>query len=190
MMVCIRTDASDVIGSGHVMRCLTLADELRQRGADVIFICRILLGNLIGLIEDKGYSVVRLQQPETEYIAAAEDVAHAAWLGVSWEQDAVDTIDAFGEKHPKLLIIDNYALDSRWETKLRPYVEKIMVIDDLADRSHDCDLLLDQNLYQSIETRYDKLISESCKRLLGPKYALFRPEFVTARKNCAIGMGT
>ena len=66
---------------------------------------------------------------------------------------------------------------------LRPYVGKIMVIDDLADRSHDCDLLLDQNLYQKLETRYDNLVSDSCQKLLGPRYALLRPEFVVARKN-------
>ena len=85
MTIIFRTDASQQIGSGHVMRCLTLANELRQRGADVMFVCREHPGHLIGLIEGKGYPVVRLRQPEVEYDAAPEDVAHAAWLGVSWE---------------------------------------------------------------------------------------------------------
>lgn len=183
MTIIIRTDSSTQIGSGHVMRCLTLADELRQRGADVMFVYRTHPGHLIGLIEDKGYKVVRLQQSESEYVTTPEDVAHAAWLGVSWQQDAADTITAVGDTQPEWLIIDSYAIDRRWEQMLRPHVSKIMVIDDLADRPHDCDLLLDQNLYQAMETRYDRLIPESCHKLLGPKYALLRPEFAAARKN-------
>ncbi len=182
MRIIIRTDASLKIGSGHVMRCLTLADELKHRGADVMFICREQPGSLIDTLEGKGYSVVHLQQPEVAYIEEPGDVAHASWLGVPWELDATDTIAALGKIQTDWLIVDNYALDSRWETKIRPHVEKIMVIDDLADRSHDCDLLLDQNLYQSMATRYDNLVSKTCQKLLGPKFALLRPEFAAARK--------
>jgi UDP-2,4-diacetamido-2,4,6-trideoxy-beta-L-altropyranose hydrolase len=183
MRVVFRTDASSKIGSGHAMRCLTLAGELRQRGTDVMFVCREHSGNLIGLIEGKGYPVVRLPQADIEYVGSPDDVTHAAWLGVSWQQDADETITAVREMRPEWLIVDHYALDRRWEEQLRPYVEKIMVIDDLADRLHDCDLLLDQNLYQDMDKRYDLLVPESCQKLLGPKYALLRPEFAAARKN-------
>ncbi len=182
MTIVFRTDSSLQIGSGHVMRCLTFADELSLRGAEVIFACRKHVGHLIGLIEDKGYPVVHLQQPQAEYVTTPEDVAHAAWLGVSWQQDAADTIAALGEMPPEWLIIDHYAIDSRWEETLRPYVGKIMVIDDLADRFHDSDLLLDQNLYQEMERRYDNLVPGDCRQLLGPRYALLRPEFTAARK--------
>jgi UDP-2,4-diacetamido-2,4,6-trideoxy-beta-L-altropyranose hydrolase len=183
MNVAFRTDSSLQIGYGHLMRCLTLADELRQHGADIVFVCREHPGNMIGLIEAKGYSVVRLTQTEAEYVEAPEDLAHAAWLGVAWQQDASDTITAVRDVHPQWLIIDHYALDRRWEQMLRPYVGKIMAIDDVADRPHDCDLLLDQNLYEGMETRYDNLVPKSCHKLLGPKYALLRPEFAAARKN-------
>lgn len=182
MNITFRTDSSLQIGSGHVMRCLTLADELRQRGADIMFVCREHPGNMIGLIEAKGYPVVRLAQAEVEYAEAPEDLAHAAWLGVAWQQDAADTITAVGDTKPEWLIIDHYAIDCRWEQLLRSQVSKIMVIDDIADRSHDCDLLLDQNLYEGMETRYDNLVPKSCHKLLGPKYALLRPEFAAARK--------
>lgn len=182
MTILFRTDASIAMGSGHVMRCLTLADELRKRGAEVMFMCREHTGHLISLIEGKGYQVVRLQQPESEYVTAPEDVSHAAWLGVSWQQDAADTINALADAHPQWLIIDHYAIDYRWEQKLRSHVGKIMVVDDLADRPHDCDLLLDQNLYQSMETRYDNQVPNTCQKLLGPKFALLRPEFGAARK--------
>ena len=189
LKVVFRTDSSLQIGSGHVMRCLTLADELRLRGADVMFVCREHPGNLIGLIEAKGYPVVRLPQAEVEYTAAPEDLAHATWLGVSWQQDAADTIAAIGDTQPQWLIIDHYAIDHRWEEKLRSDVGKIMVIDDLADRPHNCDLLLDQNLYQAMQTRYDNLVPISCQKLLGPKYALLRPEFAAARKSLQLRDG-
>ena len=183
MNITFRTDSSLQIGSGHVMRCLTLADELRQRGADIMFVCREFPGNMIALIAAKGYPVVRLAQAEAEYAEAPEDPAHAAWLGVTWQQDAAETITAVGDTKPEWLIIDHYAIDCRWELLLRSQVSKIMVIDDIADRSHDCDLLLDQNLYEGMETRYDTLVPKSCQKLLGPKYALLRPEFAAARKN-------
>ena len=175
MTIIFRTDASLLIGSGHVMRCLTLADELRLRGSNVMFICREHPGNLIDLIKDKGFTVAALQQPKTEYFMTPEDVAHAAWLGVSWKNDATDTIPILGKTKPSWLIVDHYAIDCRWENMLRHHVGKIMVIDDLADRSHDCDLLLDQNLYQDMETRYNHLVSNSCLKFLGPKFALLRP---------------
>ncbi|MBT0653111.1 UDP-2,4-diacetamido-2,4,6-trideoxy-beta-L-altropyranose hydrolase [Geomobilimonas luticola] len=183
MNVIFRTDASLQIGSGHVMRCLTLAGELKQRGADVMFVCREHPGNLIGLIEGKGYRVELLPQPPADYIATAEDVAHAPLLGVHWNQDAAETVAALDGGQPHWLVVDHYALDRRWEQILRTRVGKIMVIDDLADRHHDCDLLLDQNLYQNMETRYDALVPENCVKLLGPRHALLRPEFTAARRS-------
>lgn len=180
MLIIFRADASFLIGSGHVMRCLTLADELRQRGADIRFCCREHSGHLIDLLEDKGYPVVRLPQANSAYLPNIDDVVHASWLGVPWKQDAADMITALGSSRPQWLIVDHYGLDFRWEQELRSYVGKIMVIDDLADRMHDCDLLLDQNLYLNMETRYDNLVQASCKKLLGPKYALLRPEFAQA----------
>lgn len=183
MTIIIRADASLQMGSGHVMRCLTLADELRQQGAEVLFICREHPGNLIEIIQKKGYQVARLPQIEAGYTVAVDDVAHATWLGCSWQHDASTTIEVLRGIRPEWLIIDHYAIDYRWEQKLRPHVGKIMIIDDLADRQHDCEVLLDQNLYQSMEVRYENLIPGSCKKLLGPRFALLRPEFAAARKN-------
>src|SRR5690606_26558309 len=83
-----------------------------------------------------------------------------------------------------------YSIDIQWELKLRTYVNRIMVIDDLANRRHDCDLLLDQNLYENMEQRYMGLVPETCKLLLGPRYALLRPEFREARKKLRPRDGT
>jgi UDP-2,4-diacetamido-2,4,6-trideoxy-beta-L-altropyranose hydrolase len=180
--IVIRVDASQVIGSGHVMRCLTLADELGRLGAEVTFVCREHLGNLIGMIEDKGYAVVRLQSPPDRYSPSVGDVPHAAWLGVNWEQDANETMVALGRARFEWLVVDHYALDRCWEKALRSHADRIMVIDDLADRPHECDLLLDQNLYRNMESRYSGLLSDGCVTLLGPRYALLRREFLEARR--------
>lgn len=187
--VFIRTDASLQMGSGHVMRCLTLADELRQHGFDIKFICREHSGSLVEMIQGKGYLVARLPQAEAGYKATIDDVTHASWLGCSWQHDAAETIEALGGVQPEWLIIDHYAIDCRWEQKLRPHVGRIMVIDDLADRRHGCDLLLDQNLHKNMDERYDGLVPETCLKLIGPKYSLLRPEFVEARKKSNVRDG-
>jgi len=176
--IIIRTDASTSIGTGHVIRCLTLAEALRDKGASVSFICREHEGHLCDLIKERGFVVHGLCKgadpvsPSTEY-----DPYHALWLGVSWEEDAKETAGIISSmnKKPDWLIIDHYALDERWEKHLRPYVNRIFVIDDLADRIHDCDLLLDQNLAERMETRYNKKVPSSCGKMLGPEYALLQP---------------
>lgn len=146
MKVLIRTDASIEIGSGHVMRCLTIADALRECGCSVLFMMEELLGNLIGLVQSKGFEVVH-------------------------EFQAAD-----------LCIVDHYGIDEQWEQSIRPFVNKIVVIDDLANRRHDCDLLLDQNFVPDFNTRYDALVPDHCVRLLGPTYLIMRDEFVQQRE--------
>jgi UDP-2,4-diacetamido-2,4,6-trideoxy-beta-L-altropyranose hydrolase len=91
--------------------------------------------------------------------------------------DAAQTITALKGHQYDWLIVDHYALEHRWEAKLRPYCERIMVIDDLADRLHECDLLLDQNLIANQDHRYDNLVPTNCARLLGPAYALLQPSY-------------
>ena len=55
MKVLVRTDASVEIGSGHLMRCLTLADQLRSEDAEVAFACRDLPGGMFDLLQAHGY---------------------------------------------------------------------------------------------------------------------------------------
>ena len=81
MKLFIRTDASIQIGSGHVMRCLTLADELRERGGEVYFVCRELPGHLGQVLADQGYPVHWLPAPELEAGPVPLQTAHSAWLG-------------------------------------------------------------------------------------------------------------
>jgi UDP-2,4-diacetamido-2,4,6-trideoxy-beta-L-altropyranose hydrolase len=117
---------------------------------------------------------------------------HSGWLGASWQEDARQTraaIAPLGVK-PTWLVVDHYALDRRWEQALRPSVDRIMVIDDLADRPHDCDLLLDQNYYADGDARYDALMPSRSQKLLGPQYALLRPEFGDLREHLRRRDGT
>lgn len=167
--ILFRVDASEQIGSGHVMRCLTLAEELRGSCNEIIFICRELPGNLIKYIETRGFGVQRLPLGlETD----------------NWQADAEQTraILLHNKLKPDWLIVDNYSLDKQWESALRLLVGRIMVIDDRANREHDCDLLLDQNYYHDLCSRYQGLVPEGTRRLLGPKYALLRREFRIARQ--------
>lgn len=139
---------------------------------------------MIGYVETKGYKVNRLPYLEVEKNKISGNLAHSEWLGVDWQTDAVETKSIIEKDgYTDWLIVDNYALDRHWEEQMRSIAKKIMVIDDLADRPHDCDLILDQNLYEDINNRYNKLVPASCKKLLGPKYALLRKEFIEARKN-------
>ena len=59
---------------------------------------------------------------------------------------------------PSWVLVDHRDLDIRWETILRECVERIIVIDDLANKKHDCDLLIDQNLYEEMDKRYINLV--------------------------------
>ncbi|MDO9140127.1 MAG: UDP-2,4-diacetamido-2,4,6-trideoxy-beta-L-altropyranose hydrolase [Methylobacter sp.] len=186
MNIAFRTDASLQIGSGHVMRCLTLADALQAAGEQCHFICREQPGHLIAQIRQRGFAVTVLPMMATEALSANEQGSgaqsnYAAWLGADWATDAAQTKADMDESAIDWLIVDHYALDARWEQTLRPQCRKLMVIDDLADRPHDCDLLLDQNLGRDA-VDYSRLVPEHCRVLAGAGYALLRPEFAALRE--------
>ncbi|MFJ6210790.1 UDP-2,4-diacetamido-2,4,6-trideoxy-beta-L-altropyranose hydrolase [Lysinibacillus sp. NPDC092081] len=143
--VIIVADASTAIGSGHVMRCLTIAHSLVKQQCEVKFLMNDLPGNLIEFVEKEGF------------------------INISSYENA------------DLYIIDHYEMGAAQERLIRKFAKKIMIIDDLANREHDCDLLLDQNVIPHYETRYDSLVNENCMKLLGPKYLITRKEFIQAR---------
>ena len=186
MVVVFRADASLQIGNGHIMRCLTLADALKQEGASCTFICRGHEGNLLALIQHKGHNTLALPSSTANINSSSTPSRqqYLTWLGTTPAEDARQTITALqslASDKPAWLIIDHYALDREWESALRPYCQKIMVIDDLADRQHDCDLLLDQTFGRD-ERDYQPLVPEHCTILTGSYYALLRPEFAEWRE--------
>lgn len=189
MKIAFRADASLQIGTGHVMRCLTLADALSARGAECVFICRTHPGNLLDLVRSKGYTAHALPIQRAPVgasllaIKTADDATHPAhshWLGSSQSEDAAACAPILAELQPDWLIVDHYALDARWEECLKPYCRKLLVIDDLADRPHACDLLLDQTFGRQPED-YRAWVPADCRLLCGSHYALLRPEFASLR---------
>jgi UDP-2,4-diacetamido-2,4,6-trideoxy-beta-L-altropyranose hydrolase len=136
-----------------------------------------------GLVTSRGHRIL-LIDCEQSGSSGLDDLAHAAWLGTSQESDAKSSIEVLQQLRPDWLVIDHYGIDHRWERLVRDSARRVMVIDDLADRTHDCDLLLDQNFYCDVETRYRGLVPDDCALLLGPQYALLRPEFSRARARC------
>jgi UDP-2,4-diacetamido-2,4,6-trideoxy-beta-L-altropyranose hydrolase len=122
------------------------------------------------LVADRGYLVANLPVTATS----------------SQESDAVATAHVIREhflREADWLVVDNYTLDACWENAMRSHARHLMVVDDLANRPHDCDLLLDQNYYRDLTFRYDGLLPDYARCLLGPEYILLRPEFSEARHN-------
>lgn len=178
MKVAFRADASIQIGTGHVMRCLTLARALRDAGAVCHFILRSFPGDLEARVAAEGFATTCLPAPTGPVPEGPPD--HAEWAGVEWHEDARDTRTVLEGLRPDWLVLDHYAFDARWQRAARPEGTRVLVLDDLADRPHDCDLLLDQNLGRKA-TDYDGLVPENCTRLIGPHYAVLRPEFADLR---------
>jgi len=96
--------------------------------------------------------------------------------------DASEFIASFAGARPDWVVLDSYSLDSEWETAVRPFVEKIAVIEDLADRRHDCDLLIDQNYTDRSTEIFKRQVPDACELLLGPHFALISKEFRMIRE--------
>lgn len=178
-LIVFRVDASFDMGTGHVMRCLTLAQTLAAEGAECHFICREHPGHLIEMIRLQGFTVHdlpirRLATPNQE---ATPSFAHTNWLGATWQDDAEQSREVINRLVPDWVVVDHYSLDKRWEQSVLPQGGRLLVIDDLADRCHECDILLDQNLFSNPEKRYSELVSTSTQCFLGPRYALLGVQY-------------
>jgi UDP-2,4-diacetamido-2,4,6-trideoxy-beta-L-altropyranose hydrolase len=160
------------------MRCLTLAGSLNRNGASVVFICRDLPGNIYDEVIKQKFKLCLLDGKGSGGDYNPEDDAGAT-TGIIGNAGDVEW-----------LIVDHYAIGGAWENQLRGSVKRIMAIDDLADRSHNCNILLDQNLFDNPEERYGDLLPPGSVNLLGPRYALLRPEFTVAREGLHSLTGT
>jgi len=172
MNIVFRVDSYEEIGSGHLMRCLNLADELNE--SNKIWFMTIASDYSLELISRRGYKSLILDNFPKE----------SKYKRISINQDTHKSIAILTEFDIQvdILIVDNYFLDFRWEEKLRSSCKKIFVIDDLANRKHSCDMLLDQNLVNNMESRYRHLVSNETKLLLGPKYAILGQEYSLQRE--------
>jgi UDP-2,4-diacetamido-2,4,6-trideoxy-beta-L-altropyranose hydrolase len=185
MNVFIRTDSSVKLGIGHAMRCLTLADELKKRGCSITFVSSSMLEAVKDLVHGKGYELYFIEGLNKQHdypLPQSNDNIHSK---ENEDEDARQTKDIISVMRNKveMLIVDHYGLGHKWESQMRTMASSIVVIDDMADRAHDCDVLLDQNLYVNGAGRYDRLVPSYCRKILGPGYALLRPEFKRIRQN-------
>ena len=190
--VVIRCDASLRIGSGHVMRCLSLARALKLRDADTVFLCRRQPGDLIALVEQE-FPVLILPGFAEESSESGHDgkplsgrELYASWLGCTEEQDAIESLAVLaGYQHQPLawVVLDHYALGNPWQRRMQEGLRQaddsapaILVLDDLADRAHQASVLMDANrLDPEAPDPYQNLVPEACTTLLGPAYALLDP---------------
>lgn len=170
--VAFRVDASIQIGTGHLVRCLALAHGLRKAGVESLFVMARLLPQLRAHLQDAGFETrmipcgpERLDQPF--YVDQQAD-----------SRSFLEVIDGISDVGA--VIVDHYGLDSAWEARVRNKSRRVMAIDDLADRTHDADWLLDQSL-PSPARIHDRWLPAHCRRLLGPKFALLRGEFASLR---------
>lgn len=160
------------------MRCLTLADELRRRGHACIFASATLGEDLQGRVTARGHDVVVL--PNNGVVPHGTETV---WPDALQVRDASAVLAALGPTPNDWMVVDHYGLDRTWHELVRRHAGRLMVIDDLANRSYDCDLLLDQNLGRS-EADYAGLVGPGTKVIAGPQFALLRPEFAAARARC------
>jgi UDP-2,4-diacetamido-2,4,6-trideoxy-beta-L-altropyranose hydrolase len=184
----VRADASASISTGHIMRCRNLARELSHHEVEVIFICRRQPGDLISLLREE-FQVLSL--PERQGFYSDQDAEgflksrniYATWLGCSQEQDAADTLEALKVSNVgsvDWVTIDHYGIDAKWHQLIRTVLPnvRVMVIDDLADRQYDADILLDQNFFgRNTQKRYEGLVPDTCRLLLGPDFVLLGEEY-------------
>ena len=172
MNIVFRVDSSNQMGLGHLMRCLTLANEFKKQKHHVTFLCRELVGNFILLIK---HPVLILPRDNN----FQSDDLYLDWLGATQLQDAEQVIKII-PKNADALIVDSYALNEIWHRKLKLHIKKIVVIDDLSDKNFYCDILLNQN-FGAQEKYYQHKLLKDCKLLLGCEYSLLRPEFAMLR---------
>lgn len=174
MKIAFRVDTSAVIGTGHFMRCFALARYLKSKGETIIFLSRFLDPKFRTLLQSNEMELYELTKGHS---VSTDD--YESWLGVSWQDDIKEVGKNLEKESIDWLIVDHYAIDQKWEKEARRYTRKIFVIDDLSNRPHDCDLLLDQNLCEEPlkRIRYEPWVPPSCHCLIGPTYALLRPEF-------------
>jgi UDP-2,4-diacetamido-2,4,6-trideoxy-beta-L-altropyranose hydrolase len=168
------------MGIGHLMRCLTLADALAARGAACRFLLSPESGARAGLILQRGHSTSILDLSEaSQRPADPDDPPMAHWLPWGWRVDAAACAEA-GDAD--WMVVDHYGLDARWHEASRGRGMRILAIDDMADRPLAPDILLDHNA-SADEALYRPLLKRPARLLLGPSYALIRPEIADLQRS-------
>ena len=179
--VVFRVDAGLEIGSGHIMRCLTLAVTLRAMGYQSLFVCRPHKGNLIGFVRSMGFEVLVLSAPSQ---LRGSFFRYETWLGKRWAEDAAETVEAIRKRQPRFIVVDHYGIDERWEKAISGVSGQLIVIDDLANRRHCCDALIDSSFGRQPKD-YESLVGDQARVFTGTDFCMLRSEFLQARQTMA-----
>ncbi len=158
MKVALRVDASAETGLGHVMRCRNLAAELRERGADVVFLAPDGSASAKSLLQGDGYRVASLPP------------------AIGEADDAQQSLRAL-ESGADAIVLDHYGLGEIWERAVRTGVGQVLALEDIATRRHDVDVLVDQNYSLSFAEKYKGLIPATARTYFGPRYALLSRDY-------------
>lgn len=175
--VAFRVDASEVIGAGHLMRCLTLANQFRAIGISCFFLGRAdkVFRNYI---TDAGYDFVRVDIKKRLPMDAKN---HLTWLGHSVAEDVEFCISNIILRDADLCIVDHYGVPSEWENLVRESACPVIAIDDLASRRHSANIIIDHNVGRE-QQHYLNLLDREATLLLGGRFCLIRNEFLIARR--------
>lgn len=181
----IRVDASARIGTGHLKRCLALAEALKEAGAQVSLVVRSIDPVAAQVLGSTPWTVQWLSPPEHPATTpGAEDPPHASWAEVPWPQDARETIDALRDPPPDWLVLDHYAFDARWHQSVSDALgARLLVIDDTADRPLAADALLDHNAYADHRAKYAGRLLKPPHWLCGPRFALLSRAYRDASRH-------
>ena len=176
----VRIDSGEHIGTGHVMRCLTLAKLLRARGISIYFISKPHKGHCLDEIRRADFKVIELPTSNAQEYAG-NWCPHAHWLGGTESNDARESLAALHHttlNERVIVVVDHFSLTSQWHIALKEALNaKVVVIDGLADRTLKCDVLIDPNLVLDAQKKWDGKIQNNTKLMIGPQYFPLRAEF-------------
>ena len=153
MNIFFRVDSSNIIGTGHLIRCLKLANYFENH--NIFFICKNFIGNINKKVLEFNYNL-----NEIYLDIASISFDHSTWLGEDFNTDATKTIKILKQYCVDILIVDNYAIDYKWETIVKPYVKKMILIDDFIERKHNCDFII--NGIEEDKNKYNNLCNKEC----------------------------
>jgi UDP-2,4-diacetamido-2,4,6-trideoxy-beta-L-altropyranose hydrolase len=183
--VCFRVDASAQMGTGHLKRCLFLAEGLTRAGASVCFVVRAIDAAATRVLADCAFDVRWLPEPprvggadSAHCVDPSSRAAHREWSGVTWEVDVRETVAAVGSRRFDWLVLDHYSFDARWHRAAQQALGgKLLVIDDLGDRPIAADVLVDPNWAEDHGRKYAAELTRPLALLGGPAYALLSARY-------------
>lgn len=181
-----RVDSSNIIGSGHVFRCVNLANQFNKKKYNIIFVCKRYEGNFIDYIKKNNFKVIidsdLYIQKKKKYWPIKEQINDANFF-IKQIKKKITKVD--------LIVIDHYGLGSIWRKKIKPLCKKIFVIDDFHKNSSFCDFYLNHNSLKSkMKIIRNKIILRGVDYLLTGKNLKFKKGTISRKNNIFFYMGS